>query len=227
MMFAGALLIVPVQNSFSQETLPSVEKIAEKRSNYLKDALALSDKQYKKVYDIILAEENACKEYVEQVRAEKAKKGENPEVPSLEKPDKPADTGAALKDEKPVPPQNGAEETAKKGKPSRQDGCPYAYGPRGCYYGDPCCMRGGESAPAPRHKKNGKGYEAKNNPQMREFRMGMDSIKSEYNAKIIGVLTAEQTEKYLLITRPGQRPLPPAECDNMPRPHHHHGYGRR
>ena len=203
MMFAGALLLVPAQKSFSQETLPSVEKIAERRSNHLKDALALSDKQYKKVYDIILAEENARKDYIENKRA--AQPQTTPAKPVAEP--------------KNVPPTR----------------CPYAYGPDCDYYGRPCCPWNRGNAPEHPHKKHGKGAGVKGgktcyNPQMRGLRMGLDSIRSDYDAKLIGVLNAEQTEKYLLISRPGQRPghcpMPPADCDR-PRPHHHHGYGRR
>lgn len=87
----------------------------------------------------------------------------------------------------------------------------------------PPCMKHSKKAGA-------KGGKACYNQQMRGLRMGLDSIRSDYNAKLIGVLNTEQTEKYLLISRPGQRqghcPMPSADCDR-PRPHNHHGYGRR
>lgn len=216
LLFAGVLLVAPVQMSLSQEA-PKAENIAERRSNHLKDALALSDKQYKKVYDIILAEENARKDYIENKRA--AQPQTTPAKPVAEPKNVPDSRDAVADKEKPLPPTR----------------CPYAYGPDCDYYGRPCCPWNRGNAPEYPHKKHGKGAGVKgspacDNPRMREFRMGMDSIKSEYNAKLIGVLNAEQTEKYLLISRPGQRPghcpMPPADCDR-PRPHHYHGYGRR
>lgn len=216
LLFAGVLLVAPVQMSLSQEA-PKAENIAERRSNHLKDALALSDKQYKKVYDIILAEENARKDYIENKRA--AQPQTTPAKPVAEPKNVPDSRDAVADKEKPLPPTR----------------CPYAYGPDCDYYGRPCCPANNGNAPEHPHKKHGKGAGVKGgktcyNPQMRGLRMGLDSIRSDYDAKLIGVLNAEQTEKYLLISRPGQRPghcpMPPADCDR-PRPHHHHGYGRR
>lgn len=216
LLFAGVLLVAPVQMSLSQEA-PKAENIAERRSNHLKDALALSDKQYKKVYDIILAEENARKDYIENKRA--AQPQTTPAKPVAEPKNVPDSRDAVADKEKPLPPTR----------------CPYAYGPDCDYYGRPCCPWNRGNAPEHPHKKHGKGAGVKGgktcyNPQMRGLRMGLDSIRSDYDAKLIGVLNAEQTEKYLLISRPGQRPghcpMPPADCDR-PRPHHHHGYGRR
>lgn len=216
LLFAGVLLVAPVQMSLSQEA-PKAENIAERRSNHLKDALVLSDKQYKKVYDIILAEENARKDYIENKRA--AQPQTTPAKPVAEPKNVPDSRDAVADKEKPQPPTC----------------CPYAAGPGCSYHGRPCCPANNGNAPMPPCMKHGKKAGTKGgktcyNPQMREFRMGMDSIKSEYNAKLIGVLNAEQTEKYLLISRPGHRPghcpMPPADCDR-PRPHHHHGYGRR
>lgn len=218
LLLAGVLLTAPVQMSLSQE-VPSAEKIADRRSNYLKDALALTDKQYKKVYDIVLAEENACRAYIEEKQAALPKPEVEPAKPAAEPKDAPDAPDAAAKPEKPLPPA----------------GCPYVSEPRCDYYGGPYCPRSKGYASAPSHKKHGKGAGVKggpacDNPQMRGFRMGLDSIRNEYNAKLIGVLNAEQTEKYLLISRPGQRPgqhpVPPSDCDR-PRPHHHHGEGRR
>lgn len=215
LLFAGVLLVAPVQMSLSQEA-PKAENIAERRSNHLKDALALTDKQYKKVYDIILAEENARRDYMEQKQAALPQPQAKPDKPVAEPKEAPAESDSSAKGKKPQPLTR----------------CPYAYGPDCDYYGRPCCPWNRGNAPEHPHKKHGKGAGVKgspacDNPRMREFRMGMDSIKSEYNAKLIGVLNAEQTEKYLLISRPGQRPLPPAKCDDKPCPHHHHGYGRR
>lgn len=218
LLFAGVLLVAPVQMSLSQEA-PKAENIAERRSNHLKDALALTDKQYKKVYDIILAEENARRDYMKQKQAALPQPQAKPDKPVAEPKEAPAESESSAKGKKPQPPTC----------------CPYAAGPGCDYYGRPCCPWNRGNAPEHPHKKHGKGAGVKgspacDNPRMREFRMGMDSIKSEYNAKLIGVLNAEQTEKYLLISRPGQRPghcpMPPADCDR-PRPHHHHGYGRR
>lgn len=216
LLFAGVLLVAPVQMSLSQEA-PKAENIAERRSNHLKDALALTDKQYKKVYDIILAEENARKDYIENKRA--AQPQTTPAKPVAEPKNVPDSRDAVADKEKPLPPTR----------------CPYAYGPDCDYYGRPCCPWNRGNAPEHPHKKHGKKAGTKGgktcyNPQMRGLRMGLDSIRSDYDAKLIGVLNAEQTEKYLLISRPGQRPghcpMPPADCDR-PRPHHHHGYGRR
>lgn len=218
LLFAGVLLTAPVQMSLSQE-VPSAENRADRRSNYLKDALALSDKQYKKVYDIVLVEENACRAYIEEKQAVLPRPEIEPAKPAAEPKDGPDTSDAAAKAEKPLPPV----------------GCPYMADPRCDYYGGPYCPRSKSCDYAPSHKNHGKGAGVKrgpayDNPQKRAFRMGLDSIKSEYKAKLIGVLTAEQTEKFLLISRPGQcpgqRPMPPAECDR-PRPHHHHGEGRR
>lgn len=214
LLFAGVLLVAPVQMSLSQEA-PKAENIAERRSNHLKDALALTDKQYKKVYDIILAEENARRDYMKQKQAALPQPQAKPDKPVAEPKNVPDSRDAVADKEKPLPPTR----------------CPYAYGPDCDYYGRPCCPWNRGNAPEHPHKKHGKGAGVKgspacDNPRMREFRMGMDSIKSEYNAKLIGVLNAEQTEKYLLISRPGHCPMPPADCDR-PRPHHHHGYGRR
>lgn len=216
LLFAGVLLVAPVQMSLSQEA-PKAENIAERCSNHLKDALALSDKQYKKVYDIILAEENARKDYIENKRA--AQPQTTPAKPVAEPKNVPDSRDAVADKEKPLPPTR----------------CPYAYGPGCSYHGRPCCPANNGNAPMPPCMKHGKKAGTKGgktcyNPQMRGLCMGLDSIRSDYDAKLIGVLNAEQTEKYLLISRPGQRPghcpMPPADCDR-PRPHHHHGYGRR
>lgn len=216
LLFAGVLLVAPVQMSLSQEA-PKAENIAERRSNHLKDALALTDKQYKKVYDIILAEENARKDYIENKRS--AQPQTTPAKPVAEPKEAPAESDSSAKGKKPQPPT-----------------CfPYAAGPGCGYHGRPCCPANNGNAPMPPCMKHGKKAGTKGgktcyNPQMRGLCMGLDSIRSDYDAKLIGVLNAEQTEKYLLISRPGQRPghcpMPPADCDR-PRPHHHHGYGRR
>lgn len=218
LLFAGALMIAPVQMSYSQEA-PSVEKMAERRSNHLKDALSLSDKQYKKIYDIILAEENARKEYMEKQTASQPKPPVKLETPAEEKAGGPDQLQTTENDGRPEPPA----------------WCPYSSCPRGCVSGDPdCCKPGRGCAPEPPCRKHGKGkgYGPKGNaacpnPGRADMRIGMDSIRSEYNAKIIGVLSAEQTEKYLLISRQGQRPMP-SKASGRPVPHHNHGgYGRR
>lgn len=218
LLFAGVLLVAPVQMSLSQEA-PKAENIAERRSNHLKDALALTDKQYKKVYDIILAEENARRDYMEQKQAALPQPQAKPDKPVAEPKEAPAESDSSAKGKKPQPPTC----------------CPYAAGPDCGYHGRPCCPANNGNAPMPPCMKHGKKAGTKGgktcyNPQMRGLCMGLDSIRSDYDAKLIGVLNAEQTEKYLLISRPGQRPghcpMPPADCDR-PRPHHHHGYGRR
>lgn len=209
LLLASALLIAPVQMSYSQEA-PTAEKMAGKRSAWLKDALSLTDKQYKKVYDIVLAEENARKEYIEKKRAEFSSaraEAENAPAQKTEAPD------AAVNGCKPMPPE----------------WCPYRPCPEDCYYGGPrCCPAGKGYAAAPHGMKPGKGlgtkgYGAPRGPRMAGMHMGIDSIKSEYSAKIIGVLSAEQTEKYLLLSRTGERPVPPAYCGT---PYPRHGHGR-
>lgn len=218
LLFAGVLLVAPVQMSLSQEA-PKAENIAERRSNHLKDALALTDKQYKKVYDIILAEENARRDYMKQKQTALPQPQAKPDKPVAEPKEAPAESESSAKGKKPQPPTC----------------CPYAAGPGCGYHGRPCCPANNGNAPMPPCMKHGKKAGTKGgktcyNPQMRGLCMGLDSIRSDYDAKLIGVLNAEQTEKYLLISRPGQRPghcpMPPADCDR-PRPHHHHGYGRR
>ena len=91
LLFAGVLLVAPVQMSLSQEA-PKAENIAERRSNHLKDALALTDKQYKKVYDIILAEENALRDYMEQKQAALPQPQAKPDKPVAEPKEAPAES---------------------------------------------------------------------------------------------------------------------------------------